>query len=157
MWIKSYIKEYGGEPDTSGVEAIVYLGNDGKNVFKINNGVHHPNWLDFFIRLVAHNTYFPETKYVLIGFTCRDGKLAVVLKQPLIEIERGANPNEIKLDLERLGFKFISKNEVVDEYNGVILRDLHIENAVISKNGYVFYIDPLIQFTSDSKFYKKYC
>ena len=43
----------------------------------------------------------------------------------------------------------------IDEYNGVVFRDLHIENAVISPNGDIFYIDPLIQFLSDSKFYKK--
>ena len=152
---EDFKKEFGDKPDNHGVESDVYLSKDGKSVYKVNNGLHHGNWNEFFNRIKAHNEYFPDTKYEISGYTKKDGSLAIILKQPHINIERSATPEEIKSDLEKRGFEYHGENDVRDNDNGVILRDLHKENAVINDAGNVTYIDPLIQFTKDSKFLKE--
>ena len=155
LWIEDYKPLYENEKPVAGVESVVYMSDDGKHVIKINNGIQHGSWEDFFYRIITHNAYFPETRYDLIGYTKRDEKLAVILKQPFIKIKRGATLPEIKEDLEVFGFEVYSINQAVDKYNGIILRDLHSENAVINDIGDVIYIDPIIQFIENSLFLKE--
>jgi hypothetical protein len=155
LWIEDYKSIYENANPVAGVESVVYISKDGKHVIKINNGVQHGSWEDFFYRIIAHNTYFPETSYDLIGYTKRDEKLAVIVKQPFIKIVRGATLAEIKKDLEVFGFEVHSINQAIDKHNGIILRDLHSENAVINDIGDVIYIDPIIQFIEDSLFLKE--
>ncbi len=157
IWHDDFATENGihKEENLAGVESQVYTKDgDDTHLYKVNNGIHHGTWNDFMNRLAAHNKYFPETAYELYGFTNRDGQLAPILRQARIPIARQAAIEEIKADLEKSGLDFKGINNVEDRKNGVIIRDLHKENAVITTDGQVAYIDPLIQFTEDSQFVK---
>ncbi|MFD2922046.1 LPD38 domain-containing protein [Terrimonas rubra] len=159
LWVEDYQSKY-GERDANGVESDVYIEPDGKNVIKINSGIHHNSWEDFFNRIQAHNDYFPETKYDIVGFTKKSdalsetNKLSPILRQPFVKIQRPATEAEIKDFFEGKGFEYKGINDIRDPENGVIIRDLHKENAVINENGSVVIIDPIIQFEKDSKYLK---
>lgn len=150
-WVENYKDIYGKQAHASGVESEVYLSQNGIDVIKINSGCYHKTWLEFFTRIKTHNRYFPDTAYTIEGYTKREDRLAIILKQPKIDIVRSATIEEVKDDLEKQGFIFKSIYEVLDEENGTVLRDFHAENAVIDKYGDVVYIDPLIQFKENSK------
>jgi hypothetical protein len=144
-----------GKTPKKGMESIVYMDESGKNVIKINNGYYNTDWADFFNRIMAHNIYFPETSYDFLGFTKRDGRLAVILKQPLVTIARGAKANEVKEEVEKRGLTFKSIYNIIDEYNNVSLHDFHEENAVIDTDGSMVFIDPIIQ-TNDNQIFSNY-
>jgi hypothetical protein len=154
LWIEDYKEKFGENPHGQGAESDVYFSEDGKTAYKINSGIHHAFWVDFFNRIAAHNEYFPGTRYDLVGFTKKDGKLAIILRQLAIDAIRGATADEVKADIELSGFKFNGINNVRDEENGVTIRDLHDQNALINEDGNVVYIDPIIQFDKDSKYLK---
>lgn len=155
LWVDDYISIYGNKAHAYGVESDVYLSRDGKSVYKINNGIQHGTWLDFFNRIIAHNIYFPETKYEIVGYTQKDNKLAIILKQDVVEIIEAATDAQLEKDLTESLFIYNSRNNVKDVINGVILRDLHKENVVINNKGDVLYLDPIIQFEHNSLFLKE--
>ncbi len=140
------------KPLKPGVESLVYVDTDGRSVIKINNGIYNETWGDFFNRIAAHNIYFPETQYEFLGFTERDGRLAVIVKQPLVDTQKGATPNEVKADLAKRGLEFKSIYNVTDNQNDVTLRDFHNENAVFDNSGNIAYIDPIIEVKGDTLF-----
>ncbi len=140
------------KPLKPGVESLVYVDADGRSVIKINNGIYNETWGDFFNRIAAHNIYFPETQYEFLGFTERDGRLAVIVKQPLVDTQKGATPNEVKADLAKRGLEFKSIYNVTDKQNDVTLRDFHNENAVFDNSGNIAYIDPIIEVKGDTLF-----
>ncbi len=150
--MEDYYKEFDSDLIAAGVESQVFPDITGKYVFKVNNGIQHGYWLDFFYRILAHNKYFPEAEYLLVGFTKRDNLLAIILMQAAVDIQRSATPEEIKTDLEKRGFIYTNINDARDTDYGIILRDLHRENTVINKVNNIIYIDPIIQFENNSKF-----
>ena len=144
-----------GRTPKKGIESLVYVDDSGKNVIKINNGIYNTDWADFFNRIMAHNIYFPETSYEFLGFTKRDGRLAAILRQPLVNIKRGASPAEVKEEIQKRGFNFKSIYNVIDDYNNVSLRDFHDENAVFDTDGNMVFIDPIIE-TNDNQIFSNY-
>lgn len=100
----------------------MFASDDGKDVFKINNGIQHGNWLDFFHRIGAYNRYFPEAKYELIGFTKRDYLLAI---KPLSDyiLEITFEPDEVRFFNVKPYLEFGIFNELKDQncFNSVSL------------------------------------
>jgi hypothetical protein len=110
-----------GRTPKKGIESLVYVDDSGKNVIKINNGIYNTDWADFFNRIMAHNIYFPETSYEFLGFTKRDGRLAAILRQPLVNIKKGASPAEVKEEIQKRGFNFKSIYNVIKYFISIFL------------------------------------
>jgi len=139
-----------GEELSRGAESSIYMSPDNSHVIKItSNELHHENWMDFFDRISLHNTYFPETKYEVLGFSKnKANEFSVILKQPLIQAVREATSSEIKQDLEKRGFQSKGMNRYHNPNLGIFIGDLHSGNVVVSESGNLFYIDPVIKIDS---------
>ncbi len=100
-WIVS--PESLGDFADRGSENEVYLSKDNDVVYKLNDFRYSDdNLTPIFDRIKAHNTYFPDCAYTLIGFAeNRDGKTCAVLSQPYIISSREATEEEIREELIR--------------------------------------------------------
>jgi hypothetical protein len=143
---------------TSGMEARIYQDND--RVLKVGY-----NYLNFFEdpfdylnrKILLHNLLFPETALEIVGFTETYGAtpevkgrfFAPVLSQPLIQGELVPEGRQDIVDeiMKNLGFEKTGK----DSYsNGrYILKDMHPDNIIISKEGTPFFIDTVIEEDED--------
>ena len=89
----------------SGAEQRVYLANDERYVYKLNDSIFYEYWLDYFHSLLIHNYFFPATAYKLIGFIQKDELLYAVVKQPFIEITENTDIETIRKFLLENGFQ----------------------------------------------------
>jgi Serine/Threonine/Tyrosine Kinase found in polyvalent proteins len=94
---------------SEGAEQKVYL-KDDKNVLKLNDSIYYESWLDYFINLMLHNYFFPDTKYDLLGFYYNDNILYAVIQQPFIK----ANS---KTDLEKVKMFMINNDFIITKNN----------------------------------------
>lgn len=146
----------------AGTESEVFLGVEGKYVYKISNAGKNfyradlaNHWRNFFCRMIAHNALFPSVPYDILGFTEKDDDLGVLLRQPAIEFQSGLNSDEVHTDLNRRGFfqeeaKKWSNSGSHEGY-GIRVEDLHPGNVVWDLHtGLPVFIDPLITFQPDS-------
>lgn len=91
LWIDDvYIKKIAQRYIAEGAEQKVYLKESGTSVLKINTGIFHGTWLEFFIRLIIHKALFPSTAYKLKGFTETEEQLCAIIEQQWVKIVRGA-------------------------------------------------------------------
>lgn len=145
----------------SGNESDVYLGSEGRYVYKVSNaGIRFNfkdkanNWRRFFQRLVAHNILFDDSRYDVLGFTEKDGGLAIILRQPAVEMVRGLNIDEVYAELEPDGFTQDEQKKwsmaAENAELGVRLEDLHEGNVVLNTEGVAVFIDPVIDFLEGS-------
>ena len=91
-----------------GSEKEVYASSDNTTVYKLNDFRYaDDNLIPFFIRIQAHNHFFPDCSYAFLGMAeNRDGKVCAVLRQSFIQAEREATQKEIDEELERIGFLY---------------------------------------------------
>jgi hypothetical protein len=136
----------------SGAEQRVYLHQDERYVYKLNDSIFYQYWADYFHSLLIHNYFFPETSYELIGFHQMRKTLYSVVKQPFIEITEITNVESVKDFLDKNGFQLKKNNDYFSTELGVILEDLHDEN-VLTNNGIPFFIDTV--FYLDASFFNK--
>ena len=90
--------------------------HDGKSsVIKLNNFEYAGDDLEnFFIRINAHNKFFSNVPYQMIGFSYNSRQeLSAVLTQPYILAEREATEDEIAEYMEALGFEM----DYIDEFH----------------------------------------
>lgn len=108
-WIED-INQIGTFSDR-GSENEVYLpvGNE-TTVYKLNDFRYSDdNLFPFFERIKAHNHYFSDCPYQLIGFSRnQSGKVCALLSQPFIIARREATEIEIKEELLKIQ-KFITQ------------------------------------------------
>ena len=123
-----------------GAEQKVYITEDGTFVLKFNDSIFYAYWLDYFISLILHNYFFPETAYTLIGFYKDGNHLYAVVKQPFVLIHEPTNLELIKEFLLSNGFAHKKNHDYFNEYLGLILEDLHDEN-VLTNSDELFFID----------------
>jgi hypothetical protein len=136
----------------SGAEQRVYLHQDERYVYKLNDSIFYQYWADYFHSLLIHNYFFPETSYELIGFQQMGKTLYSVVKQPFIELTEITNVESVKDFLDKNGFQLKKNNDYFSIELGVILEDLHDEN-VLTNNGIPFFIDTV--FYLDASFFNK--
>lgn len=136
----------------SGAEQRVYLHQDERYVYKLNDSIFYQNWSDYFHSLLIHNYFFPETSYELIGFYQLEKTLYSVVKQPYIEITEITKVESVKEFLNKNGFQLKKNNDYFSPELGIILEDLHDEN-VLTNNGIPFFIDTV--FYLDVSFFNK--
>ena len=99
---------------SKGGENEVYTGNEDI-VVKLNNFEYAGDDLEnFFIRINAHNKFFSNVPYQMIGFSYNSRQeFSAVLTQPYILAEREATEDEIAEYMEALGFEM----DYIDEFH----------------------------------------
>lgn len=99
--------------DKGGENEVFHDGNI--SVIKLNNFEYAGEDLEnFFIRIFAHNKFFSNVPYHMIGFTYNSQhEFCAVLIQPYIKAEREATEDEIAEYMEALGFEI----DYIDEFH----------------------------------------
>ena len=133
-----------------GSENEVYLSTNGTEIIKLNDFRYSDdNLTPFFERIKAHNTYFPDCAYNMLGFAeNQNGSVCAVLVQPFIAEARLATKQEIHDEFIRLGFH----PEDNGEYYSNGLHDIFDAvdgNVLVDDEGHLFFIDTII-FKSDT-------
>ena len=128
-----------------GSENEVYLSLDSKEIIKLNDFRYSDdNLSSFFERIKAHNKYFPDCGYDMIGFAeNRDAKVCAVLVQPFIADARLATKKEVHDEFLRLGFH---PEDNGDYYSNGLhdIFDAVDGNVLIDDEGHLFFIDTII-------------
>lgn len=102
----------------------IYLDKGGENevfydgaatIYKLNNFEYAGDDLEnFFIRIFAHNKFFSNVPYQMIGFAYNSQhEFCAVLLQPYIKAEREATEDEIAKYMKALGFEM----DYTDEFH----------------------------------------
>ena len=138
-----------GEYADRGSENEVYVSNNGRFLFKLNDFRYSDdNLTPFFERIKAHNYYFPDCEYRMIGMSeNREGQICAVLVQPFITAERESTEEEIAAELQNMGFRIQYDGECFT--NGVHdIYDARPNNVLMGVDGRLYFIDPIIYVSS---------
>lgn len=141
-WTEDVDKEYEklfGAQLAEGGEAHVY--DNGSTIIKRIG-------LDYYIlpsllldRISLHNTLFPSTRMVVLGFgRTTDGEFQILVKQNFI-IGSRLTDAEIQSFTESIGFKLINPRNWTYATPSIYLSDMHDENVLLSPKGNIFVID----------------
>ncbi len=156
LWVEDFKK--GVDPNAKGNEAVVFFNNDGKTVTKINSGAYHADWISFTDRLKLHEIHLKPTSYKIVGFTEYKGSFSLILEQPFVKSKRAATYKEVADDMAKRGFKanFISRLFKFGTFsNGdILIADIVGDNALITEDGTVAYIDPILRDMSNVQYMK---
>ena len=145
-----------GEFFDRGSENEVYLSPDQKYIVKLNDFRYSDdNLTSFFERLNAHNIYFPDCAYRMIGFgENSDGKVCAVLVQRLVHSVRLATKQEVHDEFIRLGFNPEDNGEYyTNGYHDIF--DAVEGNVLMGDDGHIYFIDTII-YPSDTGGYETY-
>ena len=124
---------------SEGAEQKVFI-KDEKNVIKLNDAIYYASWEDYFLNLLIHNYFFPDTAYKLIGFHQNLKTLYAVVKQRFIKADQMTKLSEVKSFLVTNGFQNTRNHDYYHPQLGIILEDLHDEN-VLTQNSILYFID----------------
>jgi hypothetical protein len=143
LWIENIdFSQYISE----GAEQRVFL-KSGESVLKLNDGIYYSCWYDYFINLLLHNYFFPDTAYSLLGFTIENNILYAVVDQQYVTVTSETNLRSVKEFLLSNGFVNNRNNDYINSELGIIIEDLHDEN-VLTKNEILYFIDTVFYLTS---------
>ena len=118
-------------------------------VYKLNDFRYSDdNLTPFFERIEAHNFYFPDCAYTLVGFSeNKEGNVCAVLRQPYILSSREATDREITDELVKLGFMSQTDGEYFTNGTHDIF-DASPNNVLVGIDGNLYFIDTIIYKTS---------
>ncbi|MEQ3108152.1 hypothetical protein K6V25_11435 [Bacteroides salyersiae] len=132
--------------DRGGENEVFHDGN--VSVVKLNNFEYAGDDLEnFFIRITAHNKFFSNVPYQMIGFAYNSlQEFCAVLVQPYILAEREATENEIAAYMQALGFEM----DYYDEYHNSDYEvfDAVPNNVLYGIDGDLYFIDTQIRLRS---------
>ena len=130
--------------DRGGENEVFHDGN--VSVVKLNNFEYAGDDLEnFFIRITAHNKFFGNVPYQMIGFAYNSQQeFCAVLVQPYILAEREATEDEIATCMQALGFEM----DYYDEYHNSVYEvfDAVPNNVLYGIDGDLYFIDTQIRF-----------
>lgn len=127
-----------------GSENEVYLSPDGTDIIKLNDFRYSDdNLTPFFERIKAHDKFFPDCSYRMLGLENRDGKICAVLEQPFIAEARLATKQEIHDEFLRLGFSPEDNGEYYTNGQHDIF-DAVDGNVLMGDDGHLYFIDTII-------------
>jgi hypothetical protein len=133
---------------SKGGENEVYTGDNDDIVVKLNNFEYAGDDLEnFFIRIAAHNKFFSNVPYQMIGFAYNSQQeFCAVLIQPYILAEREATEDEIATHMQALGFEM----DYYDEYHNSDYEvfDAVSNNVLYGIDGDLYFIDTQIRLRS---------
>ena len=135
---------------SKGGENEVYTGDKDDIVAKLNNFEYAGDDLEiFFIRISAHNLFFCNVPYHMIGFAYNsEHEFCAVLIQPYIIAEREATEDEIAEYMKALGFEMDYIDEFHNEQYEVF--DAVPNNVLYGIDGHLYFIDTQIRLRSQS-------
>lgn len=139
----------------NGAEQYVFFNGGQLYVTKFNSLKFHESPLEFFDRTALHNYLFPEAPYTLIGFSRtypEEPCFSVVLTQPFVLADRGAEREEVILEMEKMGFEHKGGDTYVSP--DYIVEDLHPGNALMTPLGQIAIIDPVIYLNTPTDDFK---
>lgn len=127
-----------------GGENEVFTGNEDI-VFKLNNFEYAGDDLtNFFIRIEAHNHFFYNVAYTLVGFAYNSmHEFCAVLVQPYVRAKREATEEEIADYMEALGFEMDYEDEYHNEEYEVF--DAVPDNVLYGIDNKLYFIDTQIR------------
>ncbi len=136
------------------VLSLVYLNKGGENevftgnedfVVKLNNFDYAGDDLtNFFIRIEAHNLFFSNIPYEMIGFAYNSqNEFCAVLVQPYVRAKREATESEIQHYMESLGFIMDYPDEYHNEQYEIF--DAVPNNVLYGIDGQLYFIDTQIR------------
>ena len=145
-----------GEFFDRGSENETYLSPDQNYIIKLNDFRYSDdNLTSFFERLNAHNNYFPDCAYRMIGFgENSDGKVCAVLVQRFVHSVRLATKQETHDEFIRLGFRPEDNGEYYTNGHHDIF-DAVEGNVLMGDDGHIYFIDTII-YPSDTGGYETY-
>ena len=133
---------------SKGGENEVYTGDGDDIVVKLNNFEYAGDDLEnFFIRIAAHNKFFGNVPYQMIGFSYNSQQeFCAVLIQPYILAEREATEDEIATYMQALGFEM----DYYDEFHNSDYEvfDAVPNNVLYGIDGDLYFIDTQIRLRS---------
>lgn len=130
---------------SEGAEQKVYL-KDSETVIKLNDSIYYSCWAEYFHNLLLHNFFFPDTAYMLIGFTIDNETLFAVVSQNYVKSDAPTDLSKVKTFLRANGFENNRNNDYINRELGVILEDLHDEN-VLTQGDLLYFIDTVFYLT----------
>lgn len=129
---------------------LTFLSKGGENevfydgaatIVKLNNFEYAGDDLEnFFIRIRAHNRFFANVPYRLVGFARNSrGEFCAVLTQPYVKARREATEDEIAHVMQALGFEM----DYPDEYHNTEYKvfDVVPNNVLCGIDGELYFID----------------
>lgn len=129
--------------DRGGENEVFHDGN--VSVIKLNNFEYAGDDLEnFFIRITAHNRFFSNVPYQMIGFAYNSQQeFCAVLIQPYILAEREATEDEIAAHMQALGFEM----DYYDEFHNSDYEvfDAVPNNVLYGIDGNLYFIDTQIR------------
>ena len=133
-----------------GTLRLTFLSKGGENevfydgaatIVKLNNFEYAGDDLEnFFIRIRAHNRFFANVPYRLVGFARNSrGEFCAVLTQPYVKARREATEDEIAHVMQALGFEM----DYPDEYHNTEYKvfDVVPNNVLCGIDGELYFID----------------
>lgn len=145
LWINDF-QSLGDKSLIGGNEHTLVLKFQNKTVYKSNNLINSRYLVTNVLEKVKiHNLLFPETRYLIIGFTGIDNDknrtphIEVVLEQTYIPNLTKAEPFEINLFMDNLGFKQTTPESFVN--NEYLVFDLFPRNVLKDSSGNLYVID----------------
>lgn len=135
-------------------QSLSYLNKGGENevftsnedvVFKLNNFEYAGDDLtNFFVRIAAHNYFFRNVAYTLMGFAYNSmHEFCAVLVQPYVRAAREASADEIIDYMEALGFEMDYEDEFHNEEYEIF--DAVPNNVLYGIDGKLYFIDTQIR------------
>ncbi|MBQ9678950.1 MAG: hypothetical protein IJV44_12535 [Prevotella sp.] len=128
-----------------GSENETYLSTNGTEIIKLNDFRYSDdNLTSFFERIKAHNKYFPDCSYRMLGFAENsDGKVCAVIGQQFVANARLATKQEIHDEFLRLGFHPEGDGEYYTNGQHDIF-DAVDGNVLVGGDGHLYFIDTII-------------
>ena len=130
---------------SKGGENEVFTGHEDV-VFKLNNFEYAGEDLEnFFIRIEAHNLFFSNVTYQMIGFAYNSQyEFCAVLVQPYVRAKREATEEEIAEHMQALGFEMVYEDEFHNAEYEVF--DAVPNNVLYGIDDKLYFIDTQIRF-----------
>lgn len=122
--------------------------NGTDHVLKLNDAIYYKSWKDYFINLLLHNHFFPDTAYELKGFVKESNKLLAVVEQSFVISNEPTDLGRVKYFLQSNGFENTKNHDYQSTSLGIILEDLHDEN-VLTQDGLLYFIDTVFYLTTN--------
>jgi hypothetical protein len=147
LWVKD-LYSLGNHFVGGGNENTLAYDEDKKVIYKSNNLFNsNHSILQLLEQVENHNKLFPETKYVLVGFTGIDNGenktpyVEPIFKQDYVINSEQTSPEEIINFMQLRGFKELNSTTFTNgEYT---ISDLHPRN-VLKKDGVIYVVDDIV-------------
>lgn len=148
IWIED-LYSLGSKPMRGGNENTLVVNEGEEVVYKSNNLFNSENSISrFFENIKAHNTLFPHSKYIFVGFTGLkgDGKrvpyIEPIVKQRYLADAKQATQSEIDAYMKSVGLEKV--NNTTFKNKEFTVSDIRPRNVLKDSSGNIHVIDDIV-------------